>query len=119
MQQEDLHFKSPSFCTTVNRHLDAYMTPPAPSKPAWRWKSTIWCIIGTGLTFMIYQCFLGDQRQSGSYGCEMSYMWPTYHPVDWPDNPSKKYSLYLYREQGWDRDDRVSLLDLSGQRLIQ
>jgi glycosylphosphatidylinositol deacylase len=94
------------------------MTPPAPSKTTWRWKSTVWCIIGISLTFLIYQCFLEDQRQSGSYGCEMSYMWPTYHPVDWPDNPSKKYSLYLYREQGWDGDDRVSLFDLLVYELI-
>jgi hypothetical protein len=79
-----------------------------PVKPARRWKSAIWSLVGLGLTALIYRCFLQDQQQSGSYGCEMSYMWPTYHQVDWPDNPSAKYSLYLYREQGWDRDDRVS-----------
>jgi len=62
----------------------------------------------------MYQCFLEDQRQSGTYGCEMSYMWPTYHEVHWSDKPSKKYDLYLYREQGWDRDERVRPLDKDG-----
>jgi hypothetical protein len=46
----------------------------------------------------------------------MSYMWPTYHLVDWPDNPSRKYSLHLYREQGWNRFDKVSWLVLVLQR---
>nr|XP_031862302.1 uncharacterized protein CI109_002267 [Kwoniella shandongensis]KAA5529374.1 hypothetical protein CI109_002267 [Kwoniella shandongensis] len=33
---------------------------------------------------------------------------PSYRLMDWPHKPSKRYDLYLYREQGWDIGDTVS-----------
>lgn len=81
-------------------------SPPRP----WRLVSTAWALLAIGLTGLIFRCFQEDQTQSGTWGCEMSYMWPTYHKVEWSENPSSKYSLWLYREQGWDRDMRVCLL---------
>jgi hypothetical protein len=83
------------------------MAPTAAPRSAWRWTSPVWCLIGIATIYLVVQCFTEDQKQSGSYGCEMSYMWPTYRVVDWPDSPSNKYALYLYREQGWDRNDQV------------
>jgi hypothetical protein len=34
-----------------------------------------------------------------SYGCEMTYMYPTYEPVSDPQLEHAAYRLYLYREQ--------------------
>lgn len=82
--------------------------PPTPPRPR-RWASTVWAVLAVVLTGVVFYCFQEDQSESGTWGCEMSYMWPTYHQVECPDNPSGKYSLWLYREQGWDRDLRVSL----------
>ena len=59
-------------------------------------------------TLMVYVAFVRDQADSGRWGCEMSWMLPSYIPIAWPDNPSKKYSLYLYREQEWDTISEVS-----------
>lgn len=94
----------------------AFMPPPSTPPARWRWVTSAWSVVAIVLTFVIYRCFQEDQAQSGTYGCEMSYMWPTYHPVDWPDNPSNKYSLWLYREQGWDRDLRVNHTHIGGRR---
>lgn len=91
-------------------HPHDYMTSTAPTPKRWRIVTTVWALLAVGLTVWIFHCFQEDQAISGTWGCEMSYMWPTYHKVDWPDNPSAKYSLWLYREQGWDRDIQVRAL---------
>lgn len=44
---------------------------------------------------------------SGAWGCEMSWMTPSYIRIQDPIGPSSRYSLYLYREQGWDIDEQV------------
>jgi hypothetical protein len=97
-----------AYSTIISPH--ALMTLSGPTRSAWRWTSAVWCLVGAAVTYLVYWCFVDDQTQSGTYGCEMSYMWPTYHAVDWPDSPSSKYALYLYREQGWDRNDQVRKL---------
>ncbi|KAL7423956.1 GPI inositol deacylase [Cryptotrichosporon argae] len=56
-------------------------------------------------TWTAYIAFSADQLRSGAWGCEMSWMMPSYHAVEWPDAPSTKYRLYLYREQGVDDQD--------------
>jgi glycosylphosphatidylinositol deacylase len=62
------------------------------------------------LTWLVYRSYVQDQMHSGSWGCEMSWMTPSYIRLAWPEAPSKKYSIYLYREQGWDTEERVSSL---------
>jgi glycosylphosphatidylinositol deacylase len=51
------------------------------------------------LTSTVYK---NDQARTGAWGCEMSWMNPSYALLSWPERPSKQYQLYLYREQGWD-----------------
>ncbi|ORY29176.1 PGAP1-like protein-domain-containing protein [Naematelia encephala] len=53
-------------------------------------------------SWVIYRCYVFDQAQSGGWGCEMSWMTPTYSKIDWDEPPSSRYALWLYREQGWD-----------------
>ncbi|WVR09177.1 hypothetical protein IAU60_006239 [Kwoniella sp. DSM 27419] len=60
------------------------------------------------LSWWTYRLYTEDMARSGSWGCEMSWMMPTYHAVDWPDKPSPGYRMFRYREQGWDLDDQVS-----------
>lgn len=47
-------------------------------------------------------CFSLDQARSGSMGCEMSWMSPTYHRLEWDQSTEQRYSVYLYREGGLD-----------------
>lgn len=52
-------------------------------------------------------------RQLDPKGCRMSYMRPSYHRFDGFDTEhtrfATKYSLYLYREQGVDVENKVCL----------
>jgi hypothetical protein len=57
------------------------------------------------ISYLVHASYRQDQRISGSWGCEMSWMTPSYIPIQL--NPGG-YSLYLYREQGWDTDEHVS-----------
>ena len=67
----------------------------------------IWQVCSILATVYIsWQTYLGHvaSRDSiGSWGCEMSWMTPSYSLV--PTAPSR-YRLYLYREQGWDGQPR-------------
>ncbi|WRT68914.1 uncharacterized protein IL334_005896 [Kwoniella shivajii] len=38
----------------------------------------------------------------------MSWMSPSYHLLQWPENPISRYKVYLYREQGWDTEHFVA-----------
>lgn len=53
-------------------------------------------------TWAFTVCFMSDQKTSGSWGCEMSYMTPSYYQLDWKENSVPRYSLHLYREAGFD-----------------
>lgn len=55
------------------------------------------------LSWQTYHGFIATRRTIGSWGCEMSWMTPSYSLV--PFQPESRYRLYLYREQGWDADD--------------
>jgi glycosylphosphatidylinositol deacylase len=65
-------------------------------------------VLGIAMLTLLHKAFTDDQRVSGTWGCEMSWMTPSYSRVDWPVSPSSKYTLYLYREQGWDDAVEVS-----------
>jgi len=54
------------------------------------------------LSFLGYYAFTRDQTHNGSWGCEMAYMYPSYHRVEWPGYDKERYSVYLYREGGVD-----------------
>ncbi|EIW66887.1 hypothetical protein TREMEDRAFT_45408 [Tremella mesenterica DSM 1558] len=62
----------------------------------------VWSLLGVLLSCFVYRSFNLDQTQSGSWGCEMSWMTPSYLKMEWSDSPIAKYSLFLYREVGWD-----------------
>lgn len=66
-------------------------------------------LIGLGLLFAILHSSV--TRQVDPKGCRMSYMRPSYAKLDDFDTEhtrlAGKYSLYLYREQGIDRDTKV------------
>lgn len=66
-------------------------------------------IVGCLLSGLLYHSYVEDQRLLGAWGCEMSWMTPSYIPLAWSDAPSLKYRTYLYREQGWDLDVTVSI----------
>ena len=97
-------------------HHDMSTTAPRSARPVTRsrslwihWNLTIWLLSLTTLaiTAITYHQFKLDQRDSGSWGCEMSWMTPTYRSIDTSDGPMPRYKLWLYREAGWD-DDQVS-----------
>ena len=63
------------------------------------------------VAWFVYGSYVHDLAQSGSWGCEMSWMTPSYIPIPWPEGPSSKYRIYLYREQGWDVEEQVGSHD--------
>ncbi|KIR64172.1 GPI inositol-deacylase [Cryptococcus bacillisporus CA1873] len=73
-----------------------------------RFLSPIFCVLAFLFSCAIYQSFRADLKQSGSWGCEMSWMSPSYSRLEWTEFISTKYALYLYREQGWDSEDTLS-----------
>lgn len=76
--------------------------------PRTQFLSPLFCALAILFSFSIYQSFRADLKQSGSWGCEMSWMSPSYRRLEWIDFISTRYALYLYREQGWDSEDTVS-----------
>lgn len=62
----------------------------------------IYAIASLAISCCLYTSFRYDQRHSGTWGCEMSWMTPSYRLIQ-----EGRYSLYLYREQGWDLDEEV------------
>ncbi|WVQ89980.1 GPI inositol-deacylase [Cryptococcus gattii] len=73
-----------------------------------RFLSPLFCVLAFLFSCAIYQSFRADLKQSGSWGCEMSWMSPSYRRLEWTEFISTKYALYLYREQGWDSEDTLS-----------
>lgn len=73
-----------------------------------RFLSPLFCVLAFLFSCAIYQSFRADLKKSGSWGCEMSWMSPSYRRLEWTEFISTKYALYLYREQGWDSEDTVS-----------
>ncbi|WVF65699.1 hypothetical protein IAT40_000430 [Kwoniella sp. CBS 6097] len=65
------------------------------------------------VSWVLFQSYTNDNAESGAWGCEMSWMTPSYQTIDWTDNSIPRYALRLYRELGWD-DDKY----LSGQPVI-
>ncbi|AGV14473.1 GPI inositol-deacylase [Cryptococcus neoformans AD2-60a] len=76
--------------------------------PRTQFLSPLFCALAILFSFSIYQSFRADLKQSGSWGCEMSWMSPSYRRLEWIDFISTRYALYLYREQGWDSEDTLS-----------
>lgn len=68
---------------------------------------TFWVVpaVFAFMTWGWYHLYAVDQAQSGMWGCEMSWMMPSYVKIDTPDSPTSRYALYLYREVGWDAED--------------
>ena len=48
-----------------------------------------------------------DVQRGANWGCEMSWMTPSYTLMDTDGSPTPRYRLYLYREQGWDTSQLV------------
>ena len=89
----------------MSRH--AHSPEPTGAGRTWRSKNLsalVVCAFTMLLAGIAYHAFRVDQAISGIWGCEMSYMWPSYRLLAWPDSPSTKYRVYLYRESGWDHD---------------
>jgi len=61
-------------------------------------------------TWLWYHSYALDCDQGGQWGCEMSWMTPSYVPIDLPDSPVPRYNLHLYRENGWDQSKVEPLL---------
>ena len=83
---------------------------PAPAQRPTRRPYATWisATLTVVLSCVVYRAYRSDQARSGSWGCEMSWMTPSYVRIPWMDAPSVKYDIYLYREQGWDLEGRVS-----------
>ncbi|WVQ93345.1 hypothetical protein IAU59_000413 [Kwoniella sp. CBS 9459] len=61
-------------------------------------------IIALLIPWVLYCAYTHDNAECGAWGCEMSWMTPSYQSIDWPDNPIPRYTLHLYREMGWEHD---------------
>ncbi|WVQ64185.1 uncharacterized protein L199_002347 [Kwoniella botswanensis] len=57
--------------------------------------------------WIVYHFYQRDLQESGSWGCEMSWMSPSYQLVEWQDNPIPRYQVYLYREQGLEMESSL------------
>nr|XP_019009694.1 uncharacterized protein I206_05254 [Kwoniella pini CBS 10737]OCF48475.1 hypothetical protein I206_05254 [Kwoniella pini CBS 10737] len=64
--------------------------------------------ISIAITILVYQCYQDDLSKSGAWGCEMSWMSPSYQRIQWKDDPGHRYRLFLYREQGLDIESQVT-----------
>ncbi|KAK4687334.1 GPI inositol-deacylase, partial [Tremellales sp. Uapishka_1] len=71
--------------------------------PAW-----LLLAFATVVSLAVFCSFRQDQQISGTYGCEMSWMTPSYTRIQKGELHKTKYALYLYREQGWDTLDEPS-----------
>lgn len=60
-----------------------------------------------------------DSAQTAGWGCEMSWMTPSYLLIETPESPVPRYRLYLYRESGWDIQEEVSRSQPSLLTLLQ
>ncbi|ODN74648.1 hypothetical protein, variant 1 [Cryptococcus amylolentus CBS 6039] len=61
--------------------------------------------LAIALSWVAFSIYQEDVRVSGSWGCEMSWMSPSYAPLQWPQRPMRqRYGLYRYLEQGIDTD---------------
>lgn len=62
-----------------------------------------WLIVAIAalISWQTYRGVTEDRTGLGRWGCEMSWMTPSYRLI--PFRPSR-YRLYLYREQGWDNE---------------
>ncbi|KAK4140644.1 GPI inositol-deacylase [Dichotomopilus funicola] len=88
---------------------------PAARRPPWKspWAITFLALVASmiGLGFLFAVLHSSATRQIDPKGCRMSYMRPSYAKLDEFDTEhtrlASKYSLYLYREQGIDRDTKV------------
>jgi glycosylphosphatidylinositol deacylase len=64
-------------------------------------------LVSAVLTWIVYREYTSDVATSGAWGCEMSWMTPSYVEIPWPDTPLSRYRLFWYREQGWDNEEEV------------
>jgi glycosylphosphatidylinositol deacylase len=84
-------------------------------RPSWKspWAITLFALVASivGIGFLVAVLHSSITRQIDPKGCRMSYMRPSYAKLDEFDTEhtrlASKYSLYLYREQGIDRDTKV------------
>ena len=65
-------------------------------------------VLTLAATWTWYKAYSIDHAQGGAWGCEMSWMTPSYEKVPVPGSTIARYNLYLYREQGWDGHIQVS-----------
>ncbi|WWD06458.1 hypothetical protein V865_004548 [Kwoniella europaea PYCC6329] len=64
-------------------------------------------LLGVLFIWIVYHFYQRDLQESGSWGCEMSWMSPSYQLVEWQDNPIPRYQVYLYREQGLEMESSL------------
>ncbi|KAL2173866.1 PGAP1-like protein-domain-containing protein [Thermothelomyces heterothallicus CBS 202.75] len=84
-------------------------------RPPWRspWAINLLALVTSlvGIGFLIAVLHSSVTRQVDPKGCRMSYMRPSYAKLNDFDTEhtrlASKYSLYLYREQGIERDTKV------------
>nr|XP_019047771.1 hypothetical protein I302_04388 [Kwoniella bestiolae CBS 10118]OCF26701.1 hypothetical protein I302_04388 [Kwoniella bestiolae CBS 10118] len=96
----------------VNHKLAEQRSPPKSSSLLNTVKSRLVTLLsafmGVLFTLLVYHCYQRDLKESGSWGCEMSWMSPSYHLLQWHDNPIPRYQVYHYREQGLDIDSTLA-----------
>ncbi|KAK8843412.1 hypothetical protein IAR55_007069 [Kwoniella newhampshirensis] len=97
--------KKNNFAITLRDHVDPNTSQ---SSTVLQPFTLLFGFLALALSWITYRCYREDIRLSGAWGCEMSWMMPSYTPVEWLDKPSRRYSLYLYREQGWDFENTVN-----------
>nr|ODO03970.1 hypothetical protein L204_00311 [Cryptococcus depauperatus CBS 7855] len=70
--------------------------------------SLVYALLTIAASWLVYHSYEIDQTLSGSWGCEMSWMSPSYKQLEWSEKQSDPYNLYLYREQGLDIESHLS-----------
>ncbi|WVQ75443.1 hypothetical protein IAR50_005068 [Cryptococcus sp. DSM 104548] len=86
------------------------MKPPQPLRRLNDLKSSrsivgIFGILALVISWAAFSVYREDVRVSGSWGCEMSWMSPSYVPLHWPKlRTPQRYGLYRYLEQRIDTD---------------
>ncbi|KAH7105481.1 PGAP1-domain-containing protein [Auriculariales sp. MPI-PUGE-AT-0066] len=76
-----------------------------------RTRSILATVLAAAITFVAYNSAVKAPELLAPEGCRMSYMWPSYilqtaFDKSWTSYASR-YSLWLYREAGWDAPDKL------------
>ena len=113
--------------TTVRQITDRHSTLPGHSTKSYRlkgpWHTSLrtFVVTAAGLLCLGLIVYSLNTRQLDPKGCRMAWMHPSYHQLGEFDTEhtrfASKYSLYLYRDSGVDRDTKVRQSGGLGQKI--